>query len=365
MDRESAGNMGLVKRMEVNREQSVYMQILKEGVVDWLLDDSNPSVRYLTLVNILDRKKTDPEVSRAKAQIMVSGVVPKILQKQRGKSWNSPGRFYLDKYRGTVWQLIVLAEHEADATNQGIRDACEYVLCCSQDPDSYGFSYNQRGNNGGGRHSEVIPCLTGNMIWSLIKLGFMHDERTKKGIEWIAKYQRFDDGVEAHLSGWPYDRYEMCWGKHTCHMGVVKSLKALSALSIEQRDSSVRDTISRGADYLLTHHVYKRSHDLSKTAKPGWRKLQFPLMYQTDILEICMILLDLGYRDNRMQDAVDIIASKKGGDGKWNLEATFNGKFQVDVETKGKPSKWITYRALYVLKKYHEMEPNTHEQICY
>jgi len=160
---------------------------LKADATAWLLEKSNPSVRYLTLVNILDKRKTDTETKQAKQEIMLSGVVPKILSKQTNGIWNSPGRFYVEKYKGTVWQLIILAEHEADAGNKQVMDACEYILRCSQDPDSYGFAYNQRGGNLGGRHGEVIPCLTGNMIWSLIKLGYLKDERVAKGIEWIVK----------------------------------------------------------------------------------------------------------------------------------------------------------------------------------
>jgi hypothetical protein len=327
---------------------------LKADATAWLLEKSNPSVRYLTLANILNKKKTDSDVKRAKEEIMLSGVVPEILNKQSDGRWNSPGRFYVDKYKGTVWQLIVLAEHEADSDNKQIREACEYILRCSQDPDSYGFSYKQRGGNLGGLHSGVIPCLTGNMIWSLIKLGYLKDERLAKGIEWIATYQRFDDAAYTQPRGWPYDRYEMCWGKHSCHMGVVKSLKALSAIPKGKRDKDIKDTIDKGCEYLLVHHIYKQSHDLARISKPGWRKLQFPLMYQTDILEIVMILLDLGIKDNRMLDAIDMIVSKQSDEGKWNLEATFNGRFQVDIEMKGKPSKWITYRALYVLKNYYE-----------
>jgi hypothetical protein len=55
-----------------------------------------------------------------------------------------------------------------------------------------------------------------------------------------------------------------------------------------------------------------------------------------------------------MKDAVDMIASKQNEMGKWNLEATFNGRFWISIEKKGTPSKWITYRALRVLKKYYE-----------
>jgi len=199
----------------------------------------------------------------------------------------------------------------------------------------------------------VIPCLTGNMVWSLLKFGYIDDERVQRGIEWITKYQRFDDGSETKPKGWPYDRYEMCWGKHSCHMGVVKGLKALSAIPGKERNRDVNKTISNACEYLLSHHIYKRSHDLTKVSKPGWLKLQFPLMYQTDILEIADLLIQVGVRNHRMDDAIKIIASKQNAEGKWNLENSFNGRFHANVERKGTPSKWITYRAMKVLKAYY------------
>jgi hypothetical protein len=76
-------------------------------------------------------------------------------------------------------------------------------------------------------------------------------------------------------------------------------------------------------------------------------------MYQTDVLEIVNILVDLGVRDNRMRETIDLVASKQGRDGKWLLENTFNGRFQVNIEAKDKPSKWITYRSLKALKGYY------------
>ena len=331
-----------------------WRKLLKADPTDWLLEESNPSVRYLTLTNILDRRETNPEVRRAKADIMRTGMVPRILNRQTKGSWNGPGRFYRDKYKGTVWQLIILAEHEADGGNKHIRAACGYILRCSQDPESFGFSYDQRGEGQGGRHNEVIPCLTGNMIWSLLKLGYLGDERVRKGIEWITGYQRFDDGAGEKPMGWPYDRYEMCWGRHTCHMGVVKALKALSAIPRRQRSEDARQTISRACEHLLAHHIFRQSHDLTKVSKPGWLKLQFPLMYQTDILEVAGLLVDLGIRDARMDDALALITSKQNDQGRWNLEGTFNGRFWVSIERKAMPSKWITYRALKVLKGYHE-----------
>lgn len=321
-----------------------------QETLDWLLEKENPSVRFFTLTKLLGAPEKDKDVLEAKEQIYNHGVVPIILSRQdEGGYWGSKDRFYLDKYSGTVWQLIILAELGCNANNIQVKRACEFILENSQDKESGGFSLHKSGTAVGGRHSEVIPCLSGNMVWSLLKLGYAHDERVRKGIDWICAYQRADDGVAEAARGWPYDRYEMCWGKHTCHMGVVKALKALSAIDIHERNDGCNEKIASLAEYLLAHNVYKKSHDLKQISKPGWLKFGFPLMYQTDVLEIVSVLTDLNYHDTRMQDALELIKSKQTSDGRWELENTFNGRMIKNIEEKKKASKWITLRALYVL----------------
>ena len=76
-------------------------------------------------------------------------------------------------------------------------------------------------------------------------------------------------------------------------------------------------------------------------------------MYQTDVLEILDILTALGYDNERMREAVDLVVSKQDDYGRWNLENTFNGRFQTNIEQKGKPSKWVTLSALKVLKRFY------------
>lgn len=75
-------------------------------------------------------------------------------------------------------------------------------------------------------------------------------------------------------------------------------------------------------------------------------------MWDVDVLETLLILAGLGYKDIRMQDALELILSKQNERGQWNLEMTYNGRFQVDIEQKGRPSKWVTLNALRVLKRY-------------
>ncbi len=326
---------------------------LKADPLPWLLEEENPSVRYFTLVDIKGLNPLDKQALSCKKEIMARGVVPKILSRQRqGGHWEEREDFYeRTKYRGTVWQLIILAELGAAGDDERIKKACEFVLRLSQDRRSGGFSF--RGSEvSGGYHSCVLPCLTGNMVWSLIRMGYIDDPRTKQGVDWITTHLRFDDGVSRPPTAWPYETREPCWGRHSCHMGVAKALKALAEIPGEKRSREVNETIGRAAEYFLRHHVFKRSHDLSRTVKPKWGRFGFPTIWDSDALEVLGLLVRLGCKDPRLQEAVDLVLAKQDERGRWCLENTYNGRVQVNIEQKGRPSKWVTLHALKVLRGY-------------
>lgn len=327
--------------------------ILKADPTNWLLEEDNPSVRYFTLKNILDRQDDEKDVQIAKREIMQAGIVPDMLQRQREKGYlEAYPRFYTYKYKGLVWSLITLAELGAEATPH-IKEQCEFLFDKSQERQDGGFSQNMAAKEGG-RISEVIPCLTGNMVWSLIRFGYLDDPRLQKGIEWITRFMHFNDGVADDLQVPPYNHYEMCWGTHTCHMGVVKALKGLSAIPIERRTKEINDTIQKAIEFILLHHIYKRSHNLNRKSKPGWLKFGFPLMYQTDVLEILEILTGLGVKDSRMDDAISIVVEKQDDMGRWKAENTYNSdRLLIPISQVDTQNKWITLRAISVLKRYH------------
>ena len=90
----------------------------------------------------------------------------------------------------------------------------------------------------------------------------------------------------------------------------------------------------------------------------SWFKLGFPLGYWSDILETVTNLVDLGLGgDPRLAPALQWIAAKQDGQGRWKLENSLNGKMWTDIEAKGRPSKWITLRALRVFKKIGAYQP--------
>ncbi|MHA2322981.1 MAG: nitrogen fixation protein NifH, partial [Candidatus Thorarchaeota archaeon] len=71
-----------------------------------------------------------------------------------------------------------------------------------------------------------------------------------------------------------------------------------------------------------------------------------------DVLEVLDILTELGVKDDRMHDSIDLVISSQQN-GRWLLKNTYNGKMFCEIDEKNKPSKWITLRATRVLRRFH------------
>jgi hypothetical protein len=159
---------------------------LKADPTPWLLELDNPSIRYFTLADLLERPQSDAEVRQAKAAIMTSEPVQKILDAQYPDGyWIKPGIGYSPKYRATVWQVIFLADLGATRTAQ-IKKACEHIFEHAQRPD--GAFIANKGKNG------AIICLNGNLLRSLLWFGCGDDPRGQRGLDWLAARVHGDGG---------------------------------------------------------------------------------------------------------------------------------------------------------------------------
>lgn len=323
-------------------------------ILDWLMEDDNPSVKYYTMIELLKMSKDHKDCIAIQEEILRRGPAFEILECMHEDGyWEDEEKFYTAKYKGTVWQLLILAELGASGHDERVKKACEFILNRSQSGDGgFSISYSKKSNCG--LQSKVIPCLTGNMTYALIKFGYIEDERVRKSIDWILTNQRADDGIKPETPDWLYNKHEACFGHHTCFMGIVKSLKALSVIPENMRSEAIHNKIDELAEFILIHHIHKKSNQLELDSKPGWKKFGFPLMYQTDVLEILEILISLGIKDERMKEAISLLESKQQDSEVYLLENTFNGKTLVSIEEKNKPSKWITLKALKVLNGYYE-----------
>jgi hypothetical protein len=69
------------------------------------------------------------------------------------------------------------------------------------------------------------------------------------------------------------------------------------------------------------------------------------------VLQIAEALSEAGFgADPRLKATHDLLLSKRDPAGRWRMEYSYAGKTWSDVEERGQPSKWVTLRALRVLK---------------
>jgi hypothetical protein len=188
------------------------------------------------------------------------------------------------------------------------------------------------------------------MAYCLVRLGYGYDERVMKAMSWIAKYQRFETQPPPGKD-WPY-RFERCWCPRDCRSGAVKSLKALSSLSMHQRTKDVKQSMGRGSEFLIEQCLKGGGNDLRATARKEWFYLGYPHMYDTDLLEIVKVLIDSDVRDERMDEAVRFIRSRRNENGRWLQGGSrSSGKYLVRLERKGEESRFVTLEALMALSK--------------
>ena len=338
------------------------MSITKDqyaDTLDWLLepDEENPGVRYFTLTKLLEKGPDDPEVIEAKQAVMTSGPVPVILDAQYNEGyWVEEGPGYSPKYTGTVWQVVFLAQLGADGDDSRVKTACGYILENSRSKHG-GFSMN-------GKHSGMIQCLEGNLCAALLDLKWpLTDARFGEALDWLARSitgegiapsKERDATVRYLRSGNSGPGFACSANDHLpCAWGAVKAMLALSKVPENALTQSMQAAVEVGADFLLGKDPAVADYPMGYSEKPSrsWFRFGYPIGYVTDVLQNLETLTALGYGDDlRLSPAADLILGKRDAQGRWKMEYTYNGKTWVDVEEKGQPSKWVTFRALKVLK---------------
>jgi len=329
---------------------------LNDDPIPWLLERENPGVRYLTLRDLLECPVDDQELMEARIDAHTDSPIGKILANMQAEGyWSKPGPGYNPKYYSSVWAIITLAQLGAQAMlDQRIRRAGEYLLEHSLTEGGH-FSSS-------GAPSGTVDCLQGNLCSALIDLG-IDDPRLESAFEWMARSVT-GEGVASNEERTAPRRYYAgkcgptfaCGAnnKLPCAWGGVKVMLAFGKLPAHRRTPLIEAAIQYGVDFFLAVNPAEADYPNGWSDKPSrnWWKFGFPVYYVTDLLQLVEALVSLGYaEDERLKEAIDVIVGKQDSLGRWALEYDYAGKSWVEFGEKRKPNKWVTLRALKVLKK--------------
>jgi len=350
-----------------------WQDVLSKSPTEWLLEKENPSVRYFTLRDLLDRKETDFEVKEAKAAIPKSKVIAKMFSKQKTEGyWEDPENPYHPKYKSTYWQVMILGQLGMDKSDRRVQRACEFIFNLQLEEGGFSSYTRKRAlveyewmRTRTALKEKLQPepetwaqslvtehqysCLTGNLCAAMLRMGYNRDSRLKKALRWLVEIQNNDGGWlcpywKAHIKD-----------IHGCFYGTICPLEAFSEVPETECTSEMKHAIERGAQFLLMHRLYKADHHGYKVVNRQWLRFSFPWFYGYNVLRGLSVATKLGYiNDERLMDAVKMMLQKRRPDGTWLLENAPTGRMQANIETVGKPSKWITLNALKVLKRLHK-----------
>lgn len=340
-----------------------------QTTLEWLTDGENPAVTVMTRRTLLGEKDS-PALDRIWARRNEYAPVARILELMNPDgSWAPPARDY-QKYGGSLWQIHFLGELFASPEDERVQKAAEYAFSRQLDDGSWSCSNK--------RPAGSITCLTANVGRALARLGFGRDGRVVAAIRYcVDVFEQLGCvdcawGLPGQLNGY-------------CHMLTPKVLLFLAEVPSESWPEGTGALRDACIEALRDKHVFqslpaesKEFQELYWSApaggrdglrerflaehpqlhygpKSGWLRFGYPLSYNSDVLEALVALAAHGEpRREEYEQALSVVESAADPQRRWKLRNTFNGKMLADVEAKGEPSRWLTLRALQVLKHFGE-----------
>ncbi len=309
-----------------------------QRVIDWLLEEDQPSVRYHTLTDLLGRGRNESSVGEAYSDISKKGWAFGILNLQKpGGRWKSKpkGSLYGPKYTATNWMALILSDLGLTKENKRVRKAVDLFFKEWLAIPSMTNIFND----------EV--CVVGNTARMLTRFGYGDDPRVRRLFDRLVEDQKQDGGWHC---------FESSKGTLDCW----EALAAFAALPKSKLTRKIKNSIERGAEFYLERRLFD---DGEKKYLP-WFRFHYPNHYYYDVLLGLDVITRLGYGgDRRFRAALEILKQKRREDGTWIIDkghpdlgvgAQYSLRKKVSpfaLEEAGKPSKWITLTALRVLKR--------------
>ena len=325
------------------------------NVVEWLLD-SDPAIRWQVMRDLTDAPAEDVEAERARIANEGWGARLLALQRQDGhwdggiptfKStaaadwWQSlpPSRqgTLFPEWTSTSWSLMLLRNYGLDAVSPRARQAVRLVSeHCRWEHDGEPFFA-----------GEVEPCINGKVVAMGAYFG-----QDVKGIVDRLLGEQMSDG------GWN------CEQENGSTRGSFHStIDVLDGLLEYERAVGASPEVTaarhRGEEYLLERRLMRRL-STGEVIDPAFMQFSYPTYWHYDVLRGLDYLRAAGAPpEERMNEAIDLVKSKRGADGQWPLENPHPGRLHFAMDDgAGRPSRWNTLRAMRVLRWYEQTPPS-------
>lgn len=292
----------------------------------WLLD-SDPAIRWQVLHDLAD----EPEMAAdERARVATEGWGANILAQQNpdGGWGRSTYKKLIETPDGSAtFVLTLLRDMGVEARSEPVRRAVAVIR--------------DRVTHYEGRkpffQGETEACINGRVLAA----GAYFGEPDTGLFERLLDEQLEDGGWNCEA---PTSRRSSFHSTINVLEGLLEMEKALGP------DERIAGARRRGEVYLLERRML-RSLSSGEMIDPAWTRLSYPPHWHYDVLRGLDYLRRAGVRpDARVAEAIDIVKSNRGEDGRWPLQNPHPDVLFDMGERDGEPSRWNTLRALRVLR---------------
>lgn len=300
--------------------------------MEWLLD-SDPAIRWQVMRDLTGQP--DEVVAAERARVATTGWGVRLLAlRDPDGQWAGGALFPASPPSGpgqpwtaTQWALMLLKDlglardsREARETVALVRENCRWEYAGERFFDG-----------------EVEPCINGRTVG----IGAYFGEDVTGIVDRLLTEQMDDGGWNCELEN------GSTRGSFHTTINVLEGL-------LEYEDANgpspeVTAARQRGEDYLLERRLLRR-RSTGEVIDPRWTRFSFPPRWFYDVLRALEYLRSAKVEpDERVQEAVGLVESKRDDEGRWPLEYTHRGDVHFPMEEEGQPSRWNTLRALRAL----------------
>jgi hypothetical protein len=310
----------------------------------WLLD-SDPSIRWQVMRDLIGAPAEEVAAERARVATVGWGARLLALQEADG-SWG--GAAWNRGWDSTMHVLMLLRDFGLDPASDEARRAVGLI----RDHITWQGSGPPESDSNPFFAGELEPCINGQV--GAVGAYFGQDVR---GIVDRLLGEQLPDG------GWnceaPDSSTRSSFNTTICVLEALLEHERVIGGNPEVDAGRVREARLRGQEYLLERRLFRRRSTgevIERDRKGGaaWTRFAFPTWWHYDVLRGLEYLRSAGVTpDERVAEAIELVESKRDSDGRWPLEVRYPGVMLVEIdEGEGRPSRWITLRALRVLDWY-------------
>jgi hypothetical protein len=282
------------------------------------------------------------EVAAERARVATEGWGAQLLALQEadgrwgGAAWNRG-------WNSTMHVLWLLRHLGLDPASAQARRAVGLV----RDHVTWKGSGPQECDNNPFFAGELEPCINGQVAMA----GAYFGQDVRSLIDRLLGEQLSDGGWNCEA---PNNSSRSSFNTTICVLEALLEHERATGGSPEANEARLR-----GQEYLLERRLFRRRSTgevIERDRKGGaaWTRFAFPTWWHYDVLRGLEYLRSAGVTpDERVAEAIELVTSKRDGDGRWLLETRYPGVMPVEIdEGEGRPSRWNTLRALRVLDWY-------------